>query len=91
MWLDTSPEGVEVGQKANPVTSPEADDGSDFGGDWYARDLPYGYDTLVENLVGMCGMVWFGMVWNPLQRLELPLICTPGVDVNIVHLSNSTV
>lgn len=53
VWPDTSPEGVEIGERTNPVTTPEADDGNDFGGEWYARDLPYGYDTLVENLVGM--------------------------------------
>lgn len=35
----------------SPATVPELDSGG-FGGDWYARDLPYGYDTLVENLVG---------------------------------------
>lgn len=27
-------------------------DNPDFGGNWYVRDLPYGFDTLVENLAG---------------------------------------
>lgn len=38
---------------AEPVTVPDVDiDSGEFGGQWYARDLSYGADTLIENLVG---------------------------------------
>lgn len=51
VWPDISPEGVEVSERVVPAAIPEmADD--NFGGEWYMRDLPYGFDTLVENLVG---------------------------------------
>lgn len=30
----------------------EYQDNGDWGGNWYARDLAYGSDTLVENLAG---------------------------------------
>ncbi|CAN0108768.1 unnamed protein product [Ascophyllum nodosum] len=50
VWPDASPEGVESSERASPVCVPEMDS-PDFGGEWYVRDLPYGYDTLVENLV----------------------------------------
>lgn len=30
----------------------ERQDNGDWGGNWYARDLAYGFDTLVENVAG---------------------------------------
>lgn len=30
----------------------ECQDNGDWGGNWYARDLMYGFDTLVENVAG---------------------------------------
>ncbi|CAM9819899.1 unnamed protein product, partial [Ectocarpus sp. 4 AP-2014] len=52
VWPDSSPEGVKASESVAPVVVPNLDlDNGDWGGNWYARDLAYGYDTLVENLV----------------------------------------
>lgn len=51
LWPDSSPEGVKASETVSPVVVPDLNTG-EFGGQWYARDLPYGFDTLVENLVG---------------------------------------
>lgn len=51
LWPDSSPEGVKASETVSPAIVPDLDTG-DFGGQWYARDLAYGYDTLVENLAG---------------------------------------
>eukprot|EP00903_Cladosiphon_okamuranus_P006404 g6269.t1 len=49
LWPDSSPEGVKESELVEPITVPGLDLG-DFGGNWYARDLAYGADTLLENL-----------------------------------------
>lgn len=54
VWPDATPEGVKASERVLPVVIPELDSG-DFGGNWYARDLPYGFDTLLENLAGEGG------------------------------------
>lgn len=43
-------------ERVQPVTVPDLDLGSgEFGGNWYARDLAYGADSLIENLAGEMG------------------------------------
>lgn len=51
LWPDSSPEGVAASERVSPAVVDDLDTG-EFGGNWYARDLPYGFDTLIENLVG---------------------------------------
>lgn len=51
LWPDASPEGVKASELVPPVTVADLDTG-EFGGNWFARDLPYGVDTLIENLCG---------------------------------------
>lgn len=51
LWPDASPDGVKASETVLPVIVPEFDC-EDFGGNWYARDLNYGFDTLIENLSG---------------------------------------
>lgn len=51
LWPDSSPAGVEASEHVSPVVVPDLDS-DDFGGNWYARDLAYGFDTLLENLAG---------------------------------------
>lgn len=51
LWPDTSPDGLEASKLASPATIESIGD-PDFGGEWYSRDLYYGYDTLMENLSG---------------------------------------
>lgn len=51
VWPDASPEGVKASEHVSPVTVPDLDTG-EFGGNWFARDLAYGFDTLIENLAG---------------------------------------
>ncbi|CAB1112705.1 unnamed protein product [Ectocarpus sp. CCAP 1310/34] len=52
VWPDSSPEGVKASESVAPVVVPNLDlDNGDWGSNWYARDLAYGFDTLVENLV----------------------------------------
>lgn len=51
LWPDASPDGVKASETVLPVTVPEFDS-EDFGGNWYARDLNYGFDTLIENFSG---------------------------------------
>eukprot|EP00752_Nemacystus_decipiens_P001793 g1732.t1 len=54
LWLfpDSSPQGVEASKHVEPALVPGLDlDNGDWGGNWYARDLEYGFDSLVENLV----------------------------------------
>lgn len=50
LWPDSSPEGVAASERVSPAVVDDLDTG-EFGGNWYARDLPYGFDTLIENLV----------------------------------------
>ncbi|CAM9572230.1 unnamed protein product, partial [Laminaria digitata] len=50
LWPDSSLEGVEASERVSPAVIDELDTG-EFGGNWYARDLPYGFDTLIENLI----------------------------------------
>ncbi|CAM9792370.1 unnamed protein product, partial [Hapterophycus canaliculatus] len=53
LWPDSSPEGVKESEVVQAVTVPDLDvDGGDFGGNWYVRELSYGFDTLIENLAG---------------------------------------
>ncbi|CAN0062049.1 unnamed protein product, partial [Laminaria digitata] len=49
LWPDTTLEGLEESERVSPVVVPDMDS-EDFGGNWYARELPYGFDTLLENL-----------------------------------------
>lgn len=51
LWPDASPDGVEASETVSPAVLPDMDS-DDFGGSWYARDMPYGVDTLMENLAG---------------------------------------
>lgn len=51
LWPDVSPEGVAASELKSPAVVPELD-GEEFGGNWYMRELEYGYDTLLENLSG---------------------------------------
>ncbi|CAM9179351.1 unnamed protein product [Discosporangium mesarthrocarpum] len=48
-WPDGTPHGVEASRCKLPTTLPDMDD-PEFNGNWYMRDIPYGWDTLVENL-----------------------------------------
>lgn len=52
LWPDASPEGVAASKLASPAVLPDMDSG-DFGGNWYMRDLEYGFDSLLENLSGI--------------------------------------
>eukprot|EP00752_Nemacystus_decipiens_P014318 g12737.t1 len=52
LWPDSSPEGVRESERVQPVTVPGLDlESGEFGGNWFSRDLAYGADSLVENLV----------------------------------------
>ncbi|CAN0270626.1 unnamed protein product, partial [Hapterophycus canaliculatus] len=54
LWPDSSPEGVEASNKVAPEVVSDLDvvSGSrQWGSNWYARDLAYGQDTLLENLI----------------------------------------
>lgn len=56
LWPDSSPEGVAASELVAPAVVEDLDTG-DFGGNWYMRDLEYGYDTLIENLSGNISIV----------------------------------
>lgn len=44
---------MKKSERVEPVTVPGLDlESGDFGGSWYARDLAYGADSLIENLAG---------------------------------------
>lgn len=44
---------MKESERVQPATVPDLNLGSgDFGGNWYARDLAYGADSLIENLAG---------------------------------------
>jgi phenylpropionate dioxygenase-like ring-hydroxylating dioxygenase large terminal subunit len=53
VWPDNTQDGVLQSTLVQPAT---VDDmaSADYNGVWYHRDQPYGYDTLIENLGGMC-------------------------------------
>lgn len=51
LWPDLSAEGIKASEQSAPVVVPEMDR-EEYGGNWYVRDLPYGFDTLIENLIG---------------------------------------
>lgn len=51
LWPDSSPEGFAASELTSPVVLPDMDR-EEFGGNWYMRELEYGYDSLVENLCG---------------------------------------
>ncbi|CAM9927265.1 unnamed protein product [Scytosiphon promiscuus] len=52
LWPDSSPEGVEASNTVAPAVVSDLDlENGEWGGNWYARDLAYGHDTLLENLI----------------------------------------
>ncbi|CAM9930928.1 unnamed protein product, partial [Chrysoparadoxa australica] len=54
VWADVSPEGLAAcSESSGPTVMPELEHtakGDKFEGCWYTRDMPYGFDTLIENL-----------------------------------------
>ncbi|KAM0038110.1 putative pheophorbide a oxygenase [Helianthus debilis subsp. tardiflorus] len=50
-WPNTDPQYKDILTKKKPPYIPELDDPSFFGTTLFARDIPYGYEILVENLM----------------------------------------
>lgn len=55
VWPDASPDGLVASTDPDnaPALVPDMSDPG-FGGFWYMRDLPYSYETLIENLGDPC-------------------------------------
>lgn len=91
LWVfaDSTPRGWEMSKQQPPAVCPELEDPggswSQLGGEWFARDLPYGWDTLMENLFDPAHIPFahHGVMGEARRELAQPLQMTVEEDVSV--------
>lgn len=97
LWPDNSLEGMEASRGVLPSTVPELNDPSFIKGAWVTRDLMYGYDTLVENVVDPAHVPFAHHGVQAQRSMAMPLnvslnhVGREGVFLSLPRLANSTI
>jgi nitrite reductase/ring-hydroxylating ferredoxin subunit len=97
LWPDNSAEGMEASRQQPPNTVPELHDPAFVKGAWVTRDLEYGYDTLVENVVDPAHVPFAHHGVQAQRSMAMPLNVTlrhagpDGVFLCLPRLANSTI
>lgn len=97
VWPDSSKEGVEASRVKAPSTIAELDDPAFVKGAWAMRDLEYGYDTLIENVVDPAHVPFSHHGVQARREQAMPLNVSvrytgpEGVFLNLPRLANSTI
>ncbi|CAN1269261.1 Protochlorophyllide-dependent translocon component 52, chloroplastic [Linum perenne] len=76
-WPNSDPQYKDISETKKPPFIPELEDPS-FTTMYGVRDLPYGYEVLVENLMDVAHLPYahYGLV-QPSKRIGVIVICTP--------------
>lgn len=97
LWPDNSPDGMEASRSQLPSTVPELHDPAFIRGAWVTRDLMYGYDTLVENVVDPAHVPFAHHGVQAQRSMAMPLnvslnyVGKEGVFLSLPRLANSTI
>ncbi len=97
LWPDNSAEGMEASRQQPPNTVPELHDPAFIKGAWVTRDLEYGYDTLIENVVDPAHVPFAHHGVQAQRSMAMPLNVTlsyagpEGVFLCLPRLANSTI
>ncbi len=97
LWPDNSVEGMEASRAQSPSTVPELHDPSFVKGAWVTRDLMYGYDTLIENVVDPAHVPFAHHGVQAQRSMAMPLnvsldyVGKEGVFLRLPRLANSTI
>lgn len=97
LWPDNTPEGMEASRLKQPQTVPELHDPAFIKGAWVTRDLTYGYDTLIENVVDPAHVPFAHHGVQAQRSMAMPLnvslrhVGPEGVFLSLPRLANSTI
>ena len=97
LWPDNSPEGLAASRQQPPNTVPELHDPAFVKGAWVTRDLEYGYDTLIENVVDPAHVPFAHHGVQAQRSMAMPLNVSlnyagpEGVFLCLPRLANSTI